>query len=293
MAQTVGAQAPEISDADVEKYWTVFSRSENDMHFAVTHCEHSSYELAQAHHDQISDTAVRFEARRGMLSRLHVPEEMWLEAVDGEGPSIFGVALENPHYAEAAMGRWDSLDLSGKRRVLSNRGATPEFLDRHYNTAYVHTLMNPATGVSTLEKIFTNPDKYSEWFDVTLHQAAKREWVVTVLDTGNSTERSTAVSWPGFTNDELENLTGDPDEKVAGAALYELNARLTTDEGCSVSAVAAGRAGPPLNTGTLRPGVLALLDGLDDDRLAAARALVRAGFNGTVGELLAIAATFT
>lgn len=247
-----------VTDDDVTRYWTLFSYSADDVAENIAGCRHSSETLAFAALSNVKDPEAAARAMVQLLEKVKLTDDTFERMLrytplsDAER----GALLENFHSGPRLAAHWGSLSDADKRDALWSCALPAELIAAEWDRNPSAALANPATPTATLIELaehFGEGDTPDSILLLT-HPNAPAHW------------RETRPS-------EVADMLGPVEADWVEPGGEELRTKyLCADE--------------------LRLDVVPLIRDLTDAECEAAASMVRAGFDGTVGELLDVARTF-
>lgn len=295
-----------LCDADVVRYWSILADGPAEAAWVTAGSEGVSLELSQASvaslvgDDQLHtaasmrhltsapiDDATFFAALNGEAAQLPVP-------LSGQPDRLRCAALHNQHRGETVTAMLPNLTQLGRSYALYNPGVAAEALDvlaKEYGYP-ISATENPALPTASLAKVAVAHHENlslqrARRCSVLKHPNAERQWVLDALKSNDTRVREAAIRWPGFTEGELRayatgDATSDPIVSVAAELVAD---RYTAPEQRLVE-----RSTPHPLIADLAVW-LRCLD--NDETVAAASRIARAGFRGTFAELRDVATTFS
>lgn len=289
MATTAPAPTGELCDTDIVRYWSIFADDHLAEAYAIVSTPAASFELVRrsvdtlAHHPLMGAAATR-----RMLRIAPIDDATFNDALDAEEdwPRIY--ALANMHRGPQIQHMWGELaPMERSGALFTNEGLDPDFIDTRFRELGepAGVAKNSATPTRTLVRVLNLSPTLAHRVTVLSHPNAPRERVLEALDRDATLARA-AINWPGLTIDDLTRvIERAKDDTLWVVARQHLEDRTATPGERKVAA---------LSKRLRRDVALHLRDHLPEgDATAAASRIARAGFTGTVDELIAVAETFT
>ncbi len=269
-----------LCDGDIVRYWTLLAPDDATVRHRIAVTPGVSFELARSYAGEPWGSTYR-----QMLRSVEIDAATYLSAQsDFQSRSA---VLSNPFHARRTQDLWDTLTgLEQESVLVFNTGLDPEFIDTKYRAFHktFDIAVNPATPTVTLEWTIGEGPGMPEWSSIVKNPNARREWVFEQLDRGGFVAAD-AARWPGLTRDELTEIAARTEDHQRGAAATA-QLRLTAPQDRHLAEVSFVKLDVGLATWLktqLRTGTA----------FQAGVRLARSGFEGSVGELVGVAETFT
>lgn len=209
------------------------------------------------------------------------------------GDLAFVEMLRHPAVGWRGLELWEH---TGGRRIhiLANPAADPDLLHERYTDAPELVAANPAATAFTIDEI---TDRYTgARMRALAHPACPRHLIHAALKSPRPSERARAYRNPNVSVGLLELgrelAQAGPYSETVQTLCARLGVERPTDWRDETVAGLVGVEWDGTAAPRFRTEVATALISLDDDARAAATALVRGGFGGTVAELFDVAATF-